>query len=444
MCTFRARRFWPHGDANTYGQLCYHNASLVKFMIAQAKLIMRYQPEVPWLSITQNDNENDCKDPEEEAIVAEEGGEGPVNGTYGNGHSGGRTGAQLRVVNAIADALREDFPDLKIDPFAYEQTSYPPRITKPASNVIIRIATETSNFAPRYSPVNFAHSGHYIESWANISSSLSIWDYTANYNFNGLIPVPDWFTVGPNRKWEAAHKVVGYMAEGSTYTAPGRDLSELWIYLNARLLWNASRDDSQLMRHFLDEYYGREASLHVYAYMQAMMSEMRSSGKWCQGVGGCSGEYYSPTAAFLSPAAVLGGAAALWSAKEATAHDPVRLARIERARLPVTFVLLLRWREMQAAHTTAHQGPAGPWPAEATQELAFQEFGRVANLTAWATRCHILEGGSRPGHFTNGVRCLEAFTSIYQPRSLVPADGSVPGCVPLTTTAQNSTLCAAV
>ena len=179
--------FWPHGEADVYGQLCYHNQSLVKYMISQAKLVMQYQPDVPWLSITQNDNENDCNDPEEMAIVAAEGGEGPFNGTYGHGHSGGRTGAQLRVVNAIADALLEDYPQLKVDTFAYEQTSYPPLVTKPHKNVIIRIATETSNFAPRYSSVNSAHDGSYVESWSNISSSLSIWDYTANYMYNGLI-----------------------------------------------------------------------------------------------------------------------------------------------------------------------------------------------------------------------------------------------------------------
>ena len=269
-----------------------------------------------------------------------------------------------------------------------------------------------------------------VASHSRQNSDFALIDFATD---NGLIPVPDWFTVGPNRKWEAAHKVVGYMAEGSTYTAPGRDLSELWIYLNSKLLWNASLDDDQLMQHFLGEYYGA-GGFHVYAYMQSMMSEQRSSGKWCEAIGGCSGEYYSPTAAFLTPSAVLGGAAALWKAKQVTASDPVRLARVERARLPITFVLLLRWREMQAAHA-ANKGPAGPWPGEATPELAFQEFGRVANITAWATRCHLLDGGSRPGHFCPGqfcdVRCRKSLTEIYTPRPLRPANGAVKESVPI-------------
>ena len=44
------------------------------------------QPGVPWLSVTQNDNMNDCMAPAELAILKEEGGQ--------------RAGPQLRVINA--------------------------------------------------------------------------------------------------------------------------------------------------------------------------------------------------------------------------------------------------------------------------------------------------------------------------------------------------------
>jgi hypothetical protein len=54
---------------------------LREFLVSQVKLILQYQPDVPWLSITQNDNEADCMDPEEMAIVAEEGGDPPCIGT---------------------------------------------------------------------------------------------------------------------------------------------------------------------------------------------------------------------------------------------------------------------------------------------------------------------------------------------------------------------------
>jgi hypothetical protein len=53
----------------------------------------------------------------------------------------------------------------------------------PASNVIVRVATES--VAPGLgikSTVNSSvyHTAAYIQSWAEISSQLSVWDYTAN------------------------------------------------------------------------------------------------------------------------------------------------------------------------------------------------------------------------------------------------------------------------
>ena len=158
-------------------------------------------------------------DPEELAIVAEEGGNPPCIGTNcccstefccndGKPGSegvvgGGRTGAQMRAVNQVADAVRAEYPGLKIDTFAYEQTAWPPRKTMPAENVIIRVATE--GVAPGLgvkATVNSStyYTAEYIESWSKITSQLSVWDYTANYAYNSLIPNPDWFTVVPARQ----------------------------------------------------------------------------------------------------------------------------------------------------------------------------------------------------------------------------------------------------
>jgi hypothetical protein len=110
---------------------------------------------------------NDCQDPEELAILKEEGGH--------------RSGNQLRVINAIADAVKDEWPGVLIDTFAYEQTTRPPAFTKPRDNVIIRIAT---TWCDSFLPINGTRSNKVdadrIMSWSNISKQLSIWDYTAN------------------------------------------------------------------------------------------------------------------------------------------------------------------------------------------------------------------------------------------------------------------------
>ena len=155
--------FWPHGDADTYGQVCYHNQSLIAFLVKQVKTILKHNPDVPWLSVTQNDNTNDCMDPAELAILKEEGGH--------------RAGNQLRAVNAIADAVVGDYPVL-IDTFAYEQTSFVPAVTKPSKNVIIRLATTWCNALLPINDSALTNCGtrRMVESWGAISEHLSVWD----------------------------------------------------------------------------------------------------------------------------------------------------------------------------------------------------------------------------------------------------------------------------
>eukprot|EP01047_Picozoa_sp_COSAG01_P031345 COSAG01_NODE_2222_length_8137_cov_49.268972_7_plen_148_part_00 len=147
--------------------MCYHNASLVEFLTQQVRAMLRAQPGVPWLSITQNDNMNDCMDPEELQILKEEG--------------GFRAGNQLRAINAVADAIKDEFPDVLIDTFAYEQTARVPKLTRPRPNVIVRVATTWCNFAASIngsSDVNYATREN-INSWAGVSEHLSVWDYVS-------------------------------------------------------------------------------------------------------------------------------------------------------------------------------------------------------------------------------------------------------------------------
>ena len=58
---------------NTYGQLCWSNASLLAYVTSNARKILQAHPNANIISISQNDNGHYCKDPEEMKIIAEEG-----------------------------------------------------------------------------------------------------------------------------------------------------------------------------------------------------------------------------------------------------------------------------------------------------------------------------------------------------------------------------------
>ena len=151
--------------------------------------------------------------------------------------------------------------------------------------------------------------------------------------------------------------------EGNAYQLPGRDLVELTVYLQSKLLWSTERNSTALLHHFLDAYYGAAAP-HVLSYMTTMIESMRAVGM-CRATGGDGGEGYPPTAAFLTPAAVVSSLRSFAAARAAVAGNPTQLGRVDRAKLGVYYVVLLRWSEMRAY--SEQNGLA--WAAEPTVDV---------------------------------------------------------------------------
>ena len=136
---------------------------------------------MPWatrLSVTQNDNFRFCQDPAELAIIEQEG--------------GAVMAPMLRATNAIADALKDDYPNLLVDTFAYIQTFQVPTKTKPRDNVAVRMCTEACNFAqPLQDGAVNANIRSNITAWGAISKQTTVWDYTTNFLMIPC-PFPDW------------------------------------------------------------------------------------------------------------------------------------------------------------------------------------------------------------------------------------------------------------
>jgi hypothetical protein len=116
--------FWPRNGA--YGQLCWANSSLLKFVAAQAIKYLRAQPQANLLSVSQNDNAHYCNDSFEQKIIAAE---------------GSAMGPLLRAVNFVADAVKNEFPQrsIVITTLAYDYGRKAPSITKPRENVAIQV-----------------------------------------------------------------------------------------------------------------------------------------------------------------------------------------------------------------------------------------------------------------------------------------------------------------
>eukprot|EP01052_Picozoa_sp_SAG31_P027931 SAG31_NODE_2654_length_5292_cov_2.266898_3_plen_221_part_00 len=178
--------------------MCWTNQSLVDYIKVKAKHFLSTQPDARIISISQNDNGNYCKDPEELAVMKAEG--SPM-------------GPLLRAVNQVAKSLASDYPLVAVDTLAYQYTQPPPTITKPEPNVIIRLCDISSNMgAPLTDPSNelFANM---IDGWNAITKRIYIWNYVVDFG-SFLQTFPNYYVMGPNIQFFAEHGVRGIFQEG--------------------------------------------------------------------------------------------------------------------------------------------------------------------------------------------------------------------------------------
>ena len=77
-------------------------------------------------SVSQNDWYNYCQCPACKAIDDRE---------------GSPAGTMITFVNQVADAIREDCPDVLIHTFAYQYTRKAPKFVRPRPNVIVRLCS---------------------------------------------------------------------------------------------------------------------------------------------------------------------------------------------------------------------------------------------------------------------------------------------------------------
>lgn len=138
---------------------------------------LKAQPNATILSVSQNDNQNYCKDPAELAAISKYG--SPI-------------APLLLAVNSIARSIKDDFPHVAIDTLAYQYTRPPPTGIQPEPNVIIRLCSIECNFARPLSDPSNAPFQKDLVGWAALSKRLFIWNYITNFR-NFLPPFPDWY-----------------------------------------------------------------------------------------------------------------------------------------------------------------------------------------------------------------------------------------------------------
>ncbi len=229
----------------TPNQLCISNSDVLKIVTENALKRLRTSKKA-FISISQNDNCDYCTCDRCRAIDEEE---------------GSPSGAMLRFVNAVAEEIEKEFPDVLVDTLAYQYTRHLPAKTKPRHNVAVRLCSYECCFRhPLYDPHCESNTAFCkdVEDWSTVCNNLYIWDYVTDFSHFSM-PLPNLSILRENMRFFADHNTKGMLTLGA-HTGLGADLCELKTSLLCKLLWNPYMSEEEYEYHiedFLEGFYGK-------------------------------------------------------------------------------------------------------------------------------------------------------------------------------------------
>lgn len=303
-------------------QWCLTNPDVFEIVAHRVDSIFKANPGMKMISISQNDgNFTNCSCPECKALDEQEGGT--------------PSGSLIHFLNKLA----ERFPDKEFSTLAYLFTMHPPKHVKPLPNVNIMLCDIDCR---REVPLTDNASGQdfmqAMEGWSKISNNIFVWDYGINFDCY-LSPFPNFPILQKNMKLFKDHHVTMHFSQiaGSKFGT----FTEMRAYIVSKLMWNVDQDIDELMKHFLNGYYGAAAP-YLYQYEKLLEGGLLASKQ--------------PLWIFDSPASHKNGMfnanclkrynELFDKAEEAVADNPAFLDRVRTERLS------LQYTELEIARAT--------------------------------------------------------------------------------------------
>ncbi|MBQ2954900.1 MAG: DUF4838 domain-containing protein [Clostridia bacterium] len=318
-------------------QLCLSNPAVLEIAIDSARKALRENPGVKIISISQNDHPYGCECEECRKIDLEE---------------GSPAGTLLRFVNAIAEALEPEFPDVIFDTLAYNYTRPVPTKTKPRHNVCVRLCSIECCFAHSFETCDQDRSvvlpdgskSSFIKdlrNWGAYHDRLYIWDYTTCFAHYPA-PYPNWRVLQPNMQAFVKNHVKGVFEQACGAAKGGVDFNELRAYVISKLLWNADCDVQKHIEEFTDYYYGA-AGEYVREYINALCDKADNDNIHAGFNDQTDSPLYSDEMLDLLDSI-------MDKAEAAVQGDALRMWRIGKARLSVRWVRLKNRTMLKKQH----------------------------------------------------------------------------------------------
>ena len=311
-------------------QLCLTNPDVLSLMIEKTREWLKAHPGHRLMSLSQNDWGGNCQCENCRRVDEEE---------------GSPSGTLLRFVNAVAEALEPEFPDVVFDTLAYVYSRPAPKLTRNRHNVCVRLCSIECCFChpfdactdesrsvkrPDGTPSKFITD---LEDWGRICDRVYIWDYTTCFAHYPT-PHPNWRVLQPNVRSMRKNSVRGVFEQANGASRGGVDFNELRAYLISKLLWDPDCDLETHRREFMEYFYGPAAP-----YLDEYLNTLCDA---CEERGDHVGFNDNPLHGFLEEDMLDKYDALFDKAAEAVRGDPLRLWRVEKNRLSIRWVRLKR------------------------------------------------------------------------------------------------------
>lgn len=314
-------------------QLCLTHPDVLAIVTENVRRDLRAHPEKKIVAVAQNDCYGYCECPACAQIDAQE---------------GSHAGTLIRFVNAVAEAIEAEFPDVIVDTLAYEYSRTAPAQTQPRHNVVVRICTIESCLSHplrlcqerngNYAQTRDGKNGRFgllnkdLADWGKICTHYNCWTYVTNFA-HYLAPVPNLWVLADNMAFLKENGVTDLRLQGNRQSRSG-EMGSLRAYLSAKLLWNPGRSTDQILLEFCAGYYGMAAG-PILAYLRMVNRKAAAPDVH-------AGLYDAPWNAPYLAGDFLPRAEEYFRQARMLADDETVLRRVEKAALSVEYVKITR------------------------------------------------------------------------------------------------------
>lgn len=350
------------GHRNAH-QLCTTNPEVIRIVKEKIRKALKDNPYANLLSVSKNDGGGTCLCDKCKSLDDAE---------------GSKMASLMVLVNAVAQDIEKDFPNVLISTLAYGETGKIPKTMRPRKNVSIMLCSDkTGAWRRPFEPTEICEIGTLVKDWSVVCKQLFIWDYNVNFS-HYLAPMPNMDVMAQNIRFYVEHNAEGVMLQAN-YQTVGSERDWLRSWVAAKLLWNPSLNLYDLMDDFIYGYFGKAAP-PIAEYNRLLQKQKETynlelTGKWMMAHNFTKPIRYDMDHPFLSREFIL-SSTSLYDKAEELAGDQKILERVQRDRLPLCYVRLMR-------------GPEFTGNEYGTELDRFEKTVKKVGLT------HLREGGSQ-------------------------------------------------